>query len=82
MRLLYLTMFFVVSSVGVAEEDNFHGKMPTDSIAAYKQDRNTDERAISGWGMPTSGLTAVWAQENTRDSILAAIQRRELYATG
>jgi len=65
-----------------AEEDNFWGKMATDSIPENKnQQWQDDEPAPNGWAFSASGLAAVWAQENTRESILAAMQRRETYAT-
>jgi len=63
-----------------AEEDNFHGKLATDSIPENKDSGWTEDGAY-GWGMSASGLAAVWAQENTRESILLAMQRREVYAT-
>jgi hypothetical protein len=64
-----------------ADEDNFHGKMATDSIPANKNRRFGTAGGTSGWSMSASGLAAVWATENTREAILAAIKRREVYAT-
>ncbi len=65
-----------------AEEDNFHGKMPRDSVPENKASRFAGrETAPSGWDMSASGLAAVWAEDNTRGAILAAMQRREVYAT-
>ena len=64
------------------EENNFHGKMATDSIPANKQGQViSDGPAANGWSMSASGLAAVWAEDNTRAAILAALQRREVYAT-
>jgi hypothetical protein len=65
-----------------AEEDNFHGKMATDSVPSRKSGGWSDDaRGTFGWGMSASGLAAVWAAENTREAILAAMRRREVYAT-
>jgi hypothetical protein len=66
-----------------AEEDNFHGKMARDSIPENKENywREDDASSPHGWAMSASGLAAVWAEENSRESILAAMKRREVYAT-
>jgi hypothetical protein len=50
-----------------AEEDNFWGAMSADGL--------------EGADLSAQGLTAVWAEENTRQSIFAAFKRREVYAT-
>ncbi|MFK8049764.1 MAG: DUF3604 domain-containing protein [Halioglobus sp.] len=70
------------TSLSSAEEDNFHGKLATDSIPSNKQTHfSEDGRGTDGWQMSASGLAAVWAKDNTRESIMAALQRREVYAT-
>jgi len=61
-----------------AEENNFMGKMALDSIPENKA-RGLGR--MSGWEMSASGLAAVWARENTREEIMAAFKRREVYGT-
>lgn len=68
------------SGLASAEEPNFWGKFATDSIPANKR-----AKAISGgpngWTMSASGLAAIWAEDNTREAIVAALKRREVYAS-
>ena len=64
-----------------AEETNFHGKVALDSTPESKDSLATENFDISGWDMSAAGLAAVWAEENTRESIFAAFRRREIYAT-
>ena len=70
------------TGLAAAEENNFHGKFATDSIPLSKQDGWSDNANSSfGWAMGAQGLAAVWAEENTRESIMQAMKRRETYAT-
>jgi len=61
-----------------AEENNFMGKFAIDSTPENKEGKNG---LGSGWLMSASGLAAVWARENTREEIFAAMKRREVYGT-
>ena len=69
------------TGIASAEEPNFWGKMARDSIPENKSAIRRGLQGPSGWSMSASGLAAVWAEDNTRDEILAAFQRREVYAT-
>jgi hypothetical protein len=62
------------------EEDNFYGKLAND---AKLTQRMPSERPIifPAWEMSASGLTAVWAEANTREAIFAAFKRKEVYGT-
>ncbi|MEE3329195.1 MAG: DUF3604 domain-containing protein [Myxococcota bacterium] len=64
-----------------AEEPNFWGKMARDSVPENKQGMWRTGRGPTGWSMSAQGLAAVWAEENTRDAILQAFRRKEVYAT-
>jgi hypothetical protein len=66
------------------EEDRHHGKLPVlDGSAAIRSGEALLLPASvtpgSTWG--GGGLAAVWAEENTRESIFAALERRETYGT-
>ena len=68
------------TGLATAEENNFAGKMATDSTPETKIN-DIISGGNRGWTMSASGLAAVWAEENSRESILSAMQRRETYAT-
>jgi hypothetical protein len=68
------------------EEDNFFGKTtpqepgPERMQATFVNNPETGVK-IMDWEVCSSGYAAVWAEENTRESIWDAMQRKETYAT-
>lgn len=68
------------------EEDNFFGKTvpqepsPHRMMEAFVDNPKTGVK-IMDWEVSASGYAAVWARENTRESIWDAMQRKETYAT-
>ncbi|WP_372748037.1 DUF3604 domain-containing protein [Litorivivens sp.] len=69
------------SGLATAEEANFGGKLARDSTPETKSRADGREQFASGWSMSASGMAAVWAEDNTREAIMAALKRREVYAT-
>jgi len=72
------------TGLATAQEDNFFGKHsgaePKPSRMAHPFLKN-EKGTIFGWGMVSSGLAAVYAKENTRESIFDAMERKETYGT-
>ena len=72
------------TGLAAVEEDNFFGKTSSSEPSAARAMHpfvKTDKAVIMGWETTASGYAAVWARENTRESIFDAMQRRETYAT-
>ena len=72
------------TGLAAVEEDNFFGKTtasePSPERAMHPFVKN-EKAVIMAWETSASGYAAVWARENTRESIFDAMQRRETYAT-
>jgi hypothetical protein len=72
------------TSLATAEEENFFGKHagyePSPERLTHPFMKNENGELFS-WQQVSSGLTAVWAHENTRASIFDAMDRKEVYAT-
>ncbi len=67
------------TSLATADESNFWGKyfktLPSPGrIETYSA-------STIGWNNSAAGYMAIWAQENTRESLFAAMKRKEVYAT-
>jgi hypothetical protein len=74
------------TSLSTTREENFFGKLPgllpgperTKEAMVLNADKSP---AVSSWQTSASGLTGVWARENTRSSLFDAMARKEVYAT-
>jgi hypothetical protein len=72
------------TGLAAVEEDNFFGKTSSSEPSPGRATHpfmKTDRAVIMGWEQTASGYAAVWAADNTRESIFDAMERRETYAT-
>ena len=72
------------TSLATAEEGNFFGKHTGYEPSPKRLTHpfmKTKHGEIFSWQQVASGITAVWARENTRASIFDAMDRKEIYAT-
>lgn len=74
------------TGLAAMEEDNFFGKTtpqepsPERLGATFVHNEKTGVK-IMDWEVCSSGYAAVWATDNTRESLWDAMERRETYAT-
>lgn len=72
------------TSLAAIEEDNFFGKHagyePSGERLSHTFMAN-DNGEIFSWQQVASGLSAVWAKDNTRASLFDAMDRKEVYGT-
>jgi hypothetical protein len=61
------------TGLATADEDNFWGKMGTNEPSPF--------RAYTMGMFGSAGYAAVWARENTREAIFAALKRKEVYGS-
>ncbi|AXI53802.1 hypothetical protein SuNHUV7_41380 (plasmid) [Pseudoseohaeicola sp. NH-UV-7] len=72
------------TSLPAIEENNFFGKHAGYEPSAERLTHpfmENENGKLASWQQVASGLTAVWAHENTRASLFDAMDRKEVYGT-
>jgi hypothetical protein len=72
------------TALSTGEEENFFGKSTTVEPSATRVSHPFVKSKLASWDgdqLVASGYQGVWANENTREAIFDAMQRKETYAT-
>jgi len=72
------------TALAAVEEENFFGKATSNEPSPRRMEHpfaKTARGTYEGYALAASGYTAVWAVENTRESIFDALARKEAYGT-
>ena len=66
------------TALSSVEESDFLGKLANDSLPDVRKNQAV---IFPAWEMSAGGIAGVWATANTREAIMAAFKRKEVYAT-
>ncbi len=72
------------TGLATAEENNYFGKHSATEPSPTRWRTpvgRIEDMVLTGWSQVSSGYSAVWATENTREAIFDAMKRKEIYAT-
>ena len=72
------------TALSAVEEENFFGKATNAEPSPKRMNHpftKTENGVFEGYELVASGYTGVWAQENSREAIWDAMERKEVYAT-
>jgi hypothetical protein len=72
------------TGLATAEEENFFGKATNAEPSPKRMQHpfmKNENGALEGYDLVSSGYAGVWAQENTREAIWDAMERKEVYGT-
>lgn len=69
------------AAAGYTEEDLYDGHIGGNDSAAPKRQIGINQTALPFGMNGSGGLAVLWAEENSRDSLFAAMRRREAYGT-
>ena len=73
------------TSLATADDNNFWGKHtlvePSKHRITAQENTGLSADKLKPWRYASSGYAAVWAEENTRESLFAAMKRKEVYAS-
>ncbi len=68
------------TGTSTVDETDFLGKLAVDATLQARY-QPQPRPIFPAWEMSASGITGVWATENTREAIFASLKRKEVYAT-